>query len=68
MIILFLCDDDGWGGDIEILDDEPAAAELDDLDIPLDEDDLALLGDSGALASEFFDLELPDTLPGRYWN
>ena len=54
--------DDGWGGDIELLD-EPAAAELDDLDIPLDEDDLALLGDSGALASEFFDLDLPDTLP-----
>lgn len=60
--------DDGWGG-IEVEVEDPFTDDLssnfDDLDIPLDEDDLALLGDSGAgaLASELFDLELPDALP-----
>lgn len=60
---------DAWGieEDFENLNtidqDESAAATFDDLDIPLDEEDLALLGDAGALASEFFDLELPESLP-----
>lgn len=64
--------DDGWG-EIEVEDDyanvnvdnnvNGFGTELDDLDIPLDEDDLALLGDSGGLASEYFDLELPESLP-----
>lgn len=57
--------DDGWGieDDFAIATDENIEAVFDDLDIPLDEDDLALLGDAGALASEFFDLELPENLP-----
>lgn len=59
--------DDGWGieGDFIIAEEEATTIEAfgDDLDIPLDEDDLALLGDAGALAGEFFDLELPNALP-----
>lgn len=59
--------DDGWGidndlavGDSVNMDNDGFA---DELDIPLDEDDLTLLGGNDALASEFFDLELPEHLP-----
>ena len=58
--------DDGWGieDDLAIVEEEKVDDMFgDDFDIPLDEDDFALLGDAGALASEFFDLELPETLP-----
>ena len=60
--------DDGWGEEIEVDDNEDIfdggnSGNFDDLDIPLDEDDLALLGDSSALEREFFDLELPESLP-----
>lgn len=58
---------DGWGieDDFANVEDESGEFETfgDDFDIPLDDEDLALLGDAGALASEFFDLELPDVLP-----
>lgn len=63
--------DDGWGieDDFDINQDqdlnnfdEPSGTFGDDFDIPIDEEDLVLLGDSG-LASEFFDLELPSDLP-----
>lgn len=62
---------DGWGLDEDFTAitgasetfDGAAEAFGDDFDIPLDEEDLALLGDAGAWASEFFDLELPETLP-----
>lgn len=55
--------DDGWAIDAEIAIDDSIIVFGDDLDIPLDEDDLMLLGETGALASEFFDLELPEHLP-----
>jgi coatomer subunit alpha len=45
-----------------VIDDQFGAFGDTDLDIPLDEDDLALLGNG--LAGEYFDLELPDKLPG----
>lgn len=57
--------EDGWGIEDEF--NVPAGDNEDisfgDLDIPMDDEDLALLGDVGALASEFFDLELPESLP-----
>ena len=62
--------EDGWGIEDSVTDLDfsicgKEAAVFDDLDIPLDADDLMLLGDAGtgALASEFFDLELPESLP-----
>lgn len=62
---------DGWGNmeDLDVeFDSAPTEIESldafgDDFDIPLDEDDFALLGSEGARASEIFDLELPDELP-----
>jgi len=66
--------EDGWAigeDDLEMIDNDleindASGAFGDDLDIPLDEDDLALLGDdSVALASEYFDLELPESLPSN---
>ncbi len=56
--------DDGWGIEDDFAEEsENVDAVFDDLDIPLDEEDLALFGASGALASEYFDLELPERLP-----
>lgn len=59
----------GWGADdLDVFEGDELGHEEamfvgDDLDIPLDEDDLALLGESQTLGTELFDLEYPAELP-----